>query len=306
MNRFFHHICLALMAMTVLTMVIACGGDDDDGPNLLPNKEQSSSGSGLEPDERSIAARIEVPALKPGNKFIYHSVKVGGRSVMNYCVDFDLQKRHSRWVAFRFDGETRSKVTSRSDEPFTDDPELPSTAWVGGGGFGSPYNRGHLCASNDRLFSVEANQQTFYMSNISPQEGSFNQGYWITLENLVSNCGRNSAFADTLYVVKGGAIDKPEHIRGYLNRSSGQMAIPKYYFMALLRVKSGSYTSIAFWMENKRYGYTYENTAPRSEIAKNAISVDSLETLTGIDFFHNLPDQIENAVEAKYNFNDWN
>ena len=306
MYKYIHHIYFALMAVTVLTMVIACSGDDNDGPNLLPNKDQTSSDTGLEPDERIIAARIEVPALKPGNKFIYHSTRVGGRSVMNYCVDFDLQKRHSRWVAFRFDGDTRSKVTSRSDEPFTEDPDLPSTAWVGSGGFGSGYDRGHLCASNDRLFSVEANEQTFYMSNISPQVRSFNQGYWITLEGIVANCGRNSSFADTLYVVKGGAIDKPEHIIGYLNRSSGQMAIPKYYFMALLRVKSRSYTSIAFWMENKRYGYTYENPAPRSEIAKNAISVDSLETLTGIDFFHNLPDQIENAVEAKYNFNDWN
>lgn len=307
MFRRFHNIYFALLAVTVLMMVTACGGDDDDGPNLLPNSQQpSQQGNGLEPDEKIIAARIEVPALKPDNKFIYHSTKEGGRNVMNYCVDFDLQKRHSRWVAFRFDGDTRGRTTSRSNEPFTDDPELPSTAWVGSYGFGSPFNRGHLCASYDRLYSEEANEQTFYMSNISPQENSLNQGYWITLENLVAKCGRDVSFADTLYVVKGGAIDKPEHIRGYLSRTSGQMAIPKYYFMALLRVKSRSYTSIAFWVENKRYGYNYDNPAPRSEIAKNALSVDKLETLTGIDFFHNLPDNIENQVEATFNFNDWN
>ena len=312
MRKFIHHILLAGMVATVLTMVVACGGDDD-GPNLLsPGQEnEQKTTPTLEPDEKAIAARLEVPALKTGNKFIFHSTRVGNRDVMTYCLEFDASKMHSRWVAFRFDGDTRGRSTSRADEPFTDDPELPASMWIGSNTFQGRYDRGHLVASADRLYSREANEQTFYMSNMSPQASAFNQGYWITLENMVQSCGRNASFADTLYVVKGGFIDNTNDLIGWSQRNNGtRVAIPRHYFMALLRVKSGAYTSIAFWMENNatRDGITYSNQeqAPRSVIAKETISVDSLEELTGIDFFHNLPDNIENQVEATFNFNDWN
>ena len=71
---------------------------------------------------------------------------------------------------------------------------------------GSAYDRGHLVASADRLYSIPSNEQTFYYSNMSPQINSFNGGIWAHLEKRVQDWGRLSAIRDTLYVEKGGSV----------------------------------------------------------------------------------------------------
>lgn len=253
--------------------------------------------------------RIEVPARKEGNTFVAHTVQYDGHEVMNFCVEFDPVKMHSRWVAFRFDGDTRPRNVNRSDEPFQDDPKLPESMHMGAQTFGWPYNRGHLVASYDRLFCQEANEQTFYMSNMSPQISSFNSPYWAKLERIVQNHGRNSSFADTLYVVKGGAIDNDNDLLGYCSRTNGKrVAIPGHYFMALLRVKGTTYNAIAFWIEHDYYPeYSDVNDIPNSTFVERqqVMTVDALEILTGIDFFHNLPDDIETKVESEYSQSLW-
>lgn len=153
-------------------------------------------------------------------------------------------------------------------------------------------------ASADRLFSREANDQTFYMGNMSPQLSSFNQKYWTGLESLVQDLGRNPSFADTLYVVKGGTLT-PLSSFGYA--ANGKMPVPHHYFMALLKVKNGIYSSIGFWVEHKNYG---KNGVPR-EMGKHAVSISALEKLTGINFFHNLPDAVEQRVEQTLTLSSW-
>ncbi len=68
---------------------------------------------------------------------------------------------------------------------------------------------------------------------MSPQSWNFNGGIWLSLEGKVQSWGRSCTASDTLYVVKGGTIDKEEQIRGYINNDLSK-PIPKYYYMALL------------------------------------------------------------------------
>ncbi len=295
-----------LLALVTLGLA-SCGNDD-----LAPNIQLRDAGNAQEAILTSpYDQRIEVPARKAGNTFVAHTLTHNGHEVMNYCLEYDPTKFHARWVACRFDGDTRTKNVSRTNA-WDDDPQLPANLRVGTGGF-YPYDRGHLCASYDRLFSTTANEQTFYMSNMSPQIGNFNSPYWSTLEGIVQSMGRNEKtsdknyanFADTLYVVKGGYIDDDSDIMGYVTRSSTmRIAVPRHYFMALLRLKGNTYNSIAFWLEHKDYGMEY---VPTDTYQKNnqIITVDRLEELTGIDFFHNLPDNIENQVESTYSLNLW-
>ncbi len=249
----------------------------------------------------------EVPELQDNDLFIAHNLIIEGAveddTIMNYCLAYDTVKFHSRWVAFRFDGSNRDKNTGRSDsDAFQDDPELNAKYYIGYNGFGSGYDRGHLCASNDRLVSEEANRQTFYMTNMSPQLSQFNQDYWVGYEQHVQNLGRNASFADTLYVVKGGTIGD-DQIQGYVSRNNGKrVPVPGYYYMALVKCKNATYEGIAFWMEHK----VYSVEADKTEIAAHAISIDELEAKTGINFFHNLPDDIENEAESKVTLTSWN
>lgn len=291
-----------LLVLTIAIIAISCG---DDSPNWTPS---NGNGNSSYTPSSDIAARMETPRILSDGLTVVvsHDVAINGKKVVTYELEYDKSKFHSRWVAFRFDGNTRAQSVGRSDkEPFMDDPSLSSTLHIGYKGFGPGYDRGHLCASADRLYDRTANEQTFYMSNMSPQLSSFNQGYWVTLESQVQKLGRSKTFSDTLYVVKGGTI-KEGQIKSYITRNNGnKVAVPKYYYMALLKVKNGVYHSIAFWMEHKEYGYSYNNKAPLSEIMSHAVSVNELEQLTGIDFFPNLPDATEEKVEDQKDINTW-
>lgn len=297
------HAAHLLCAVLAVAAVTSCG-DDDEGIQF----GQSTGNNPVTPT-KEISLRMETPEpLSDGSTVLLsHFTQAGSKEVLTYSVEFDKAKLHSRWIAFRFDGDTRERTVSRSDEPFADDPSLPQTFRIGSSGFGRDYNRGHLCASADRLYSREANTQTFYMSNMSPQLGSFNQAYWITLEGLVQRLGRNTSFADTLYVVKGGTV-RDNQIKDWVTRSDNKkVAVPLYYYMALLRVKNGVYSSIAFWMEHKEYGYSYNNQAPLSVIAGDALTVNDLEEKTGINFFPNLTrrGQKEETIEDQLQPANW-
>jgi len=286
--RLLVRILTSALAVFFLT---ACDGDDDRfllGNGSTPTLPPTSASA--------LRARLEVPALKGGNLFLAHWSVEGGDSIMTYCFEYDPRKFHSRWVAFRFDGRTRAKNVGRKDygikPQYPADPLLPAQYAIEDDARFSGYQHGHLCASADRLYSRTANDNTFYMTNMSPMMGRFNSPYWSAFEELVQTLGRDRNFSDTLYVVKGGTIADGQ-VREYV--AGNRMPVPRYYFMALLSYKNGVYNSIAFWMEHKDYGTAAPDPA---EMRKCAVSVDRLEELTGIDFFHNLPDYIENRVES--------
>ena len=288
-----------MMAATVVFTVAACS-DEDEGFVL-------GGGGSSEPVKPSteVTSRLEVPALKSGNQLITHWTTEKGEKVMDYCLEYDYDKYHSRWVAFRFDGMTSAKYVGRKSyqvkPQYPKDPLLTHHYIEDDRSFNG-YQHGHLCASADRLYSRDANDMTFYMSNMSPMIGDFNAGYWTQFESFVQGKGRDRSFADTLYVVKGGTIADGQFGRRVANN---RIVVPKYYFMAVLKVKNKVYSSIGFWMEHKDYGYDYDHQAPRSVLKEKAVSIDRLEELTGIDFFHNLPDKVEEQVEKTFVPSAW-
>ena len=245
-------------------------------------------------------SRLEVPAmLSSGTQFIQHSTVIGRDSVMTYCLEYDLAKYHSRWVAFRFDGLTRAVNTQRNDA-WADDPDLSSEYRIGAGSFSGGV-RGHICASYDRRYSVEAEIQTYYMTNMTPMGFDFNGTYWTAFEGHVQNLGRSTTFADTLYIVKGGTI-YGDQTKGVARTSASKsIPIPKYYFIAMLRLKTGQYSAMGFWVEHNDYG----RSATSNDLRNAAVSIDYLESQTGIDFFHNLPDNIESKVEKSFSLAEW-
>lgn len=263
-----------------------------NGSNPVPDPEKPSG----------YASMLEIPALKGGsmNQFITHTTKRNGKDYPTYSLEYSYKYKHSYWIAYRFDNTTGGNVGR--NEAYKPDPELPSQYAAKHNDYtNSGYTRGHLRASSDRQYSKEANQQTFYMSNISPQSGNgFNQSgsAWNTGEDKVQAWGYNiSRSTDTLYVVKGGTIGEGM-IKGYIKN---EIAIPKYFFMAVLFRSGDNYKAIGFYMPHENLKDDPDKKDPK----KYLMSIDALEQETGIDFFHNLPDNIENTVEATYNVNDW-
>lgn len=243
---------------------------------------------------------VELPALRNGTNdvFITHSTSFNGKNVTSFSMEYDKSKKHSRWIAFRFDNMTKQQNVIRSDEPFDVDPSVSSEYQRVQADFGRQgYDRGHLCASADRLYSREVNEQTFYYTNMSPQKKEFNRVIWATLEGAVQKWGRSCTASDTMYVVKGGTIDKEEQIIKYINNDRSK-PVPKYYYMAVLFKKAESFKAIAFWLEH--------TDKPKStKLVDYALSIDELEEKTGIDFFPALNDKLENVIEATYSAKAW-
>ena len=242
-----------------------------NGSNPVPDPEKPSG----------YASMLEIPALKGGsmNQFITHTTKRNGKDYPTYSLEYSYKYKHSYWIAYRFDNTTGGNVGR--NEAYKPDPELPSQYAAKHNDYtNSGYTRGHLCASSDRQYSKEANQQTFYMSNISPQSGNgFNQSgsAWNTGEDKVQAWGYNiSRSTDTLYVVKGGTIGEGM-IKGYIKN---EIAIPKYFFMAVLFRSGDNYKAIGFYMPHENLKDDPDKKDPK----KYLMSIDALEQETGINF----------------------
>ena len=258
----------------------------------------------------------EIPHLNDQNVYADHYVTMDGVQILNYALEWDNTKRHANWVAFTFDTTTSADNVKRTDA-WSVDPKLPAEMQVQESDHKNDgFDKGHLCASEDRVYLKEANEQTFYYSNMSPQLNDFNGGFWGKLEARVQTWGRSTADGvyDKVYVTKGGTLNKLlKNFKGTTvdggtptTDANGftihGLACPEYYFMAVLSQKDDVFHAIAFLVPHKE-GMTRNPSS--DELKEYVVSVDKLEEETGIDFFCNLPDVLENEVEAAYNLNDW-
>lgn len=246
----------------------------------------------------SAVYRLEMPRLKEGQEqqLLVHTATlndVTGETGINYSVEWDTSIHAQRWSCYQLYASLLEKNTTRTQNGYPNDPLLPKAYQFSKDPYvGSGYDHGHICPSADRLASAESNEQTFYMTNMQPQVHSFNAGIWERMEAKVRSWAA-SAYFDTLYVVKGGTIDDACLINDYLGSGTYQIPIPKYFFMALLaKQHSGGYTAIGLWVEHST------NIPSSTSIGNFAVNIRELEQKTGIDFFHNLPDSIEESVET--------
>ena len=287
-----------LLALLTLVLLVSCNETGGNDPAIDPSNRNANTGYNAK-----YATRIEIPAIESSDIFLSHTTTVNGKENVTYSIAHNKERKHCRWTAFTFDPSNRAIIWKRANwdntewkgDPFQPNPNLPESyvmndreIWNSGGS--ERFVRGHIVASYDRVYSKNANEQTFYYSNISPMYSRFNTGAWNDCEGLVQGWGRNSNFCDTLYIVKGSTIREGEY------RKVGICpTVPNYYFMALLCLKNNTYKAIGLL-------FKHVNGNSQTEVC----SIDYLESFTGIDFFCNIPDKVENIVERQYSTGSWN
>lgn len=277
------------LPLLLLLALTACGSDNNgnDGDNNSTANNANSNFANTNP----ITHRMEFPKLKDGtNVIIVHTLSSGE---VNYSVEYDTQKKSTRWSCYELYGSNRETHTKRwyageGEDQYPQNPLLDKQyRWESDPFWRSGYDHGHLCPSADRLNSLEANKQTFYLTNMMPQVNGFNAKVWANMENWVRKQITITS-KDTLFVVKGGTIDNASQYTT-LARTGGNMIVPKYYYMAVLMRNSDGYKAMGFWIEHKASNAT--------DLSPYVVNINRLEQLTGIDFFCNLPDDTENRVE---------
>jgi endonuclease G len=244
--------------------------------------------------------RLEFPKTKTdGNsRVILHEAQLNdltGETGINYSTEWDMTIHAQRWSCYQMYASLLESNTIRAESGYPNDFFLPVEYHFDTDPYkGSGYDHGHICPSADRLYSSEANIQTFYLTNMQPQRHIFNAGIWEKMEEkLRSWMSTGSKAEDTLYVCKGGTIDAVPGVTDnpILTTLANGLIVPKYFFVALLRRSSAGYKALAFWVEHT------DDDRTNDPLCNYVISVRELERLTGIDFFCNLPDNIEEEVE---------
>lgn len=254
-------------------------------------------------DSRRYAWRLEYPKTRNDENNIISVHELPAPEGVTLSIEWDCEKRAQRWTCYQFHDGFKDNKVDRARK-WNDDPNIPEqyrTHSKDYDGMGHIYHRGHMCNSLDRRNSEAQNEQTFFISNAHPQFAAHNTGIWKSLEARVNKWGMDSNFRDTLYVVKAGTIDEDRVLAPMKSPKPGrqEVLVPKFMYMAILCKKGNDYKAIGFWTE-------HEENPPRGESLQSfAKSIRELERLTGIDFFCNLPDDIENQVEEHYDLKDW-
>lgn len=254
----------------------------------------NNNGGGTEP-----LKWLEIPAggANSNCNVVVHNISLSGKTVRNYSMLFDKQERIAYWVAYPHHPSYIGN-TGRTDN-WQADPVISITSQANLFSGISGYDRGHQIPSADRTCSNEANSQTFYFTNMTPQLSGLNQNVWANLEGQVRTW---MAGSDTLYVVTGAILKTAgnnETVKYATDGAGGKIAVPNYYYKVLLRLKNSKYDAIGFWFEHRSYG-----NVPAS--AADTKSVNDIEALTGFDFFSNLSNDVENTIEAEWNPKAWN
>ena len=258
----------------------------------------------------------ELPVCKEENNFIFnsHYGAMGTKSnARNYTYCFDPSVRASLWVAYPLHKSYTSGEGNRNNSSFGYDPKVDEKlqANLGRGSYNGWYDRGHQLPAADRKCSQQMMDQTFYATNMTPQQYNFNQNKWGVLEGRV----RNMVCSDTLYVVTGAYFGGQHHSSidsKTTDKSGNNCPTPTHYYKALLRTKKGNtgkrideitdaseVRAIVFWFE-------HQNTGDDTTITSaDCITVAELEQITGFTFFPMLDDAIEAEVKSKKVASEW-
>ena len=266
---------------------------------------QYSASSLINPSD--LSGWLELPSFDADQQQYYfskHMLPSKSNRERSFSVVYDTNIYHPLWIAYPLCRGNIRGSGSRQDAWGIFDPNIPTEKqlYMKSSYYGN-YDRGHMLPSASRLGSNDDNRQTFYPTNMSPQLAGLNQQKWAGIEGQVRGWGEG---CDTLYVVTGAVFrtvggNESVSYTQCRSDSSKDVAIPNYYYKALLQRRgtgaNSQYQALAIWVPHK--------AASGKATLNDAITIDELEERTGIDFFPNLGDAIETAVESTIDNHYW-
>lgn len=198
-----------------------------------------------------------------------------------YTLSYNAQTRTPIWVAWELTKEETRGKEERCTE-FYPDPQVKGKKVEMYDYSRSGYDRGHMAPAGDMKWDEKAMKESFYMSNICPQNHELNKGDWNDLEIKTREWARRYGKA---YIACGPVYKEGESIQTI---GSSRVAVPHAFFKAILINKKGKPIALGFY---------FENESGHQNLQEYLISIDELEKLTKLDFFSLLPDEIEENIE---------
>lgn len=223
--------------------------------------------------------------IKP-NEITSFEPKSSGEIVRHtyYTLAYSEDNEQAYWVYYLLTTELINGTQSRTDD-FRADP-LISTGSASLGDYKySGYDRGHLCPAADMKMNRTSMSESFYLSNMSPQVAGFNRGIWSKMEDQVREWALQYS---KIYVVTGPIFKDNIGTIG-----EDKVTVPGYYYKVL------------FDGNNKMIGFILPNASSSKSLDQFVVTIDKIEKQTGVDFFFELNDQLENQLEGNINTTNW-
>ena len=204
-----------------------------------------------------------------------------------YTVSYNENLRLPNWVAYELTRQETQGNAQRTNR-FISDPSVKGVIATNSDYARSGYDKGHMAPAADMKWNSTAMKESFYFSNMCPQHPELNRRKWKDLEEKV----RDWAIADSaIIIICGPIVEKtPQKI------GKNKVTVPQKFFKVILS---------PFTASPKAIGFLFKNERSVSPLATYAVPVDSIETLTGMDFFSPLPDELENRIESQVNSDQW-
>jgi len=225
--------------------------------------------------------KLEIPAYTDAS-YKQHLVYEGYEAVINE------KMRIPEWVAYELTDQEVSGTNERSNH-FRTDPNFKGAQADDNDYRNSGWDRGHMAPAADMKLTEQMMRESFYFTNICPQNHNLNSGDWKALEELVRDCANKYS---KVYVTCGPIVT--DNSLGTIG--ANKVTIPNAFYKVLLVSTPRGYESIGFIMENK---------AGHKPLSTYAMTVDEVESRTGLDFFPALPDDIESQIESIYSLYVW-
>ncbi|MGL1889820.1 MAG: DNA/RNA non-specific endonuclease [Reichenbachiella sp.] len=205
-----------------------------------------------------------------------------------YTLKYNEKTEQADWVAYKVKGSDLANAKYKRKDNFRADPNVKTKSAHPTDYKGSGFDRGHLAPAADFTWTETGLDESFYMSNMSPQAPGFNRGIWKKLETKVRVWANENQI---IYVVTGPIYtEKSEKI------GKNKVAIPDKYYKVVLELTGKEKKGIAFIMDNEK------TSMPLSEFA---MSINDIERILDMDFFPAIPDNIEDDIESKYDYSAW-
>ena len=230
--------------------------------------------------------KIQHDLMAVGNPICNEDVEVIYHKAM--VLGYNEKHEQAQWVSHIVlpdveKGNVSRTNNFRKDKLITSGTACKADYWYSG------YDRGHLAPSADFRWSKTALSESYFYSNMAPQLPELNREKWAELENAIREYVIENKIQ--VYVVTGGILHDSLPIMRNEDREN-DVSIPNLFYKVIL--DNANHRGIGFVMPNGICNYP---------IMSYAISIDSVEALTGINFFSKIKD--EDFTEQKIDIDIW-
>lgn len=241
---------------------------------VQPQPQPEEGTGGVQTTATDISSKLEIPT-DPQNRPDIRMKRTG------YTASYNKDYKTPNWVGWEL---TRKETTGQEERKnrFLPDPDVPAPRAEHDDYTNSGYDRGHMAPAADMKWSPKAMEESFYLSNICPQDQKLNRDDWSDLEE---SCRGWAKKYGTVYITCGPIYDRKRPRRIGKNK----VAVPDRFFKVILIYNRKNPIAM---------GFVFDNKAHHQPLRHYMVSVDDVEAITGYDFFAKLPDEVENRIEA--------